>query len=71
MRYIPKEVGRDLSYEEIFLPDKPAELQALKVAILRITYQRDHLCPTCGHQWTETQIMEKQQHVNPPHNLAG
>ncbi len=62
VRYMPKEINRQLFHEEITVPAEP-EPKKLKVAILRITYQRDYFCPTCGHQWSKTYTMESQQHV--------
>ncbi len=62
VQHLPKEIKRDLSHETITVPAEP-EPQTLKVAILRVTYQRDYLCPVCQHQWSKTFITENQTHV--------
>jgi hypothetical protein len=59
---LPQEIDRQLFYEDIIVPAEP-EPQKLKVAIMRITYQRDYLCTTCGHQWSKTFKTESQKHV--------
>jgi len=59
-RHLPKEIGRRLDHEEITIPAEP-EPQKRRVSILRITYQRDFLCFTCGYQWEETFETEKQE----------
>lgn len=62
VRSLPKEIDRELFYEEITVPAEP-EPKVLKVAIMRITYQRDYFCPNCGHQWSQTYVTESQKHV--------
>ena len=60
IRHLPKEIGRRLDHEEIIIPAEP-EPHKRRVSILRITYQRDFLCSTCGYQWSEMFEMEKQE----------
>ena len=59
-RHLPKEIGRRLDHEEILVPAQPKP-QKRRVSILRITYQRDFLCTTCGYQWSQTFETEKQE----------
>lgn len=62
VKHMPKEIGRKLDHEEISVPDESGQ-KKLTVAMLRITYQREYFCAGCGHQWTETYIIDKQHHV--------
>jgi hypothetical protein len=62
VQYLPKEVGRVLIHEEITLPAEP-EPETRRVAILRVTYQRDYFCPSCGHQGSQSYMVESQKHV--------
>ncbi len=62
VRYLPKEVGRQVFHEEISIPGEP-EPKTRKIAITRITYQRDYFCPNCKHQWSETHVTEAQKEI--------
>lgn len=62
MQYLPKEVGRVLIHEEITLPAEP-EPETRRVAILRVTYQREYFCPSCGYQGLQSYVVESQKHV--------
>ncbi len=62
MQYLPKEIDRQVDYEDITVPAEP-EPRRLTVAITRITYRRDYLCPACGHGWSKTYVTESQKHV--------
>ena len=62
VQYLPKETGRQLFHEDITVPAEP-EPQVLTVAVMRITYERDYFCPSCGHQWSQTYTTESQKHV--------
>lgn len=59
IRRLPREIDRRLDYEVITLPGEPEKRR--KLAILRITYEREFLCPACGHQWWETMVTETQK----------
>jgi transposase-like protein len=59
---LPKEVDRELFHEEIVIPAEP-EPEVRRVAILRITYQRDYMCAGCKAQWSKTFTTESQKHV--------
>lgn len=59
IRRLPREIDRRLDYEEITLPGEPEKRR--KLAILRITYEREFLCSACGHQWWETMVTETQK----------
>jgi hypothetical protein len=62
IRHLPREVERRLDYEDIIPPGEPdSPLQ--RVAILRITYEREYRCAECGYQWWETLVTESQKHV--------
>jgi hypothetical protein len=62
VHYLPKEIDRELFHEEIVIPAEP-EPEIRRVAILRVTYQRDHFCSSCGHQGSQTYRVESQKHV--------
>ncbi len=59
IRRLPREIDRRLDYEEITLPDEPEKRR--KLAILRVTYERDFICTQCSYQWSEEYILERQQ----------
>lgn len=62
IRHLPREIERRLDYEDITLPDEP-EPPPHRVAILRITYEREYRCAECGYQWWETLVTESQKQV--------
>ena len=62
VQYLPKEIERELIHEEITLPAEP-QPETRRVAILRVTYQRDYFCPSCGHQGSQIYVTESQKHV--------
>jgi hypothetical protein len=62
VHYLPKEIDRELFHEEITIPAEP-EPEIRRVAILRVTYQRDYFCPNCGHRGAQSYTVESQKHV--------
>ena len=60
VRRMPKEIDRRLDHEQITIPGDP-EPETRTIAILRVTYEREFLCTSCGYQWWETHIIERQQ----------
>lgn len=62
VQHMPREVDRQIFYEDITVPGEP-EPKQLTVTILRITYEREYICPACGAQWVQTFTAETQKHV--------
>jgi transposase-like protein len=59
---LPKEIDRELFHQEITIPAEP-EPEVRRVAVLRITYEREYLCASCKAQWSKTFTTESQKHV--------
>ncbi len=62
VQHLPREIDRQLFHEEITVPAEP-EPKQLTVAILRVTYEREYVCPACGGQWVQSFTTEIQKHV--------